>query len=214
MTDRPPVVVSAYSGADDDAALVARVVAGEKDAFDALFQKHYARVYNFAAQLTGSLDAAEDIAQSVFIRAYGSLGRLRDGRAFVKLLYRTAVNLVRDRAKSARRKPWIAFRDMLRSVRMSEGLTDEPVEFADQSLDPARVVGERVLAEALREQIAALPPDFREALVLHHIEGLDVSEIAEIAGVPVGTVKSRLGRARRRLRDTMGDWVEQEETAE
>lgn len=129
-----------YSGAGEDADLVARAVAGEVGAFDVLFRKHYARVYNFALRLDGNTANAEDIAQTAFVRAYSSLGRIRDGHAFLKLLYRTVVNLERDRAKSARRKPWVSFHDLLRAIRDDAGGGEEPAMFADASLNPEHVI--------------------------------------------------------------------------
>jgi len=201
----------AYDGAEQDAALVARVLAGERGAFDELFRAHYARIYNFAVRLTGSPDSAEDIAQSAFVRVYESLRRLRDGKAFLKLMYRTVVNLVRDRAKSNRRKPWIGFADLWRSSRGDgEATSAEPGELADASLDPADIVTRQEFGRVLAQQIARLPLEFREVLVLHHIEGLDVRRIADIVGTPEGTVKSRLGRARHRLTMAMSSWLDAE----
>jgi RNA polymerase sigma-70 factor (ECF subfamily) len=208
VTEDPTLILETSDGAGADAALVARVLAGESGAYDELFRRHYARVYNFAVRLTGSRDSAEDIAQSAFIRTYETLSRLRDGRTLTKYLYRVVVNLVRDRAKSARRKPWIGFADLLGKGRASEQSSDEPAEFADPGMDPARIAGDRAFQKALEEQIASLPMDFREAFVLHHVEGLDIRQIAEVVGAPEGTVKSRIGRARKRLAEAVGPWME------
>lgn len=201
----------AVQSADRDAELVARAAAGDASAFDSLFSAHYRRVYNFAMRLTGNPDAAEDIAQTTFVRAYGSIGRLRDGRTFQKLLYRITVNLVRDRARTAQRKPWLSFLDLRRASEGRDGAAgDEHPELADGGLDPARIVGRSAFSDALAAQIAALPIDFREALVLHHVEGLDIREVAELTGVPEGTVKSRIGRARQRLQKAMAPWTNDE----
>jgi len=191
-----------------DAELVARAARGESGAFDALFERHYARVVNLAARLDGNADNAEDIAQTAFLRAHQSLQRIRDGQSILKWLYRTVVNLVRDRAKSARRKPWVALADLLRNAPEGAEVDTEPAVLADRSQDPERTVTSEMRNDALNRAIASLPPDFREVVVLHHLEQMDVLEIAETLGVPVGTVKSRLGRARMRLRDAMKDWID------
>ncbi len=207
VTEQPAATVSVYGGADEDAALVARAVAGEPDAYDRLFREHYARVYNLAARLMVDPDAAADVAQTAFVRAYQSLARLRDGRTFLKFLYRIVVNLVRDRAKSERRKPWVGFLDLLRGQRTDDSVDHEPEHLADEALDPQRIVVRREFSAELARQIDALPLDFREAFVLHTIEGLDIKEIAGIVGVAEGTVKSRVGRARGKLRAAMSPWM-------
>ncbi|HSV91659.1 MAG TPA: sigma-70 family RNA polymerase sigma factor [Desulfobacterales bacterium] len=203
----PSDVARAESGTSD-ADLVARAARGEAGAFDALFQRHYARVVNLAARLDGNADNAEDIAQTAFLRAHLALGRMRDGQSILKWLYRTVVNLVRDRAKMVRRKPWMAIADLFRPSPDGAEADAEPAILADRSLDPERTVTADLRNEALYRAIAALPADFREVVVLHHLEQMDVADVAETLGVRVGTVKSRLGRARMRLRDAMKDWIE------
>jgi RNA polymerase sigma-70 factor, ECF subfamily len=213
VINRPRTTVEQYTGAEEDAALVARVVAGDSRAFDQLFDNHYSRIYNFVAHLIDDRDAAEDIAQMVFVRVYRVIGALRDRRAFLQFAYRVAVTWVRDRARRARRKPWVSLRDMLRHVTSSDRTMPEPAEFADRTLDPSYIVEHFSLASALGAAIAELPDEFREVIVLHHIEGLDVAQIAEVIKAPVGTVKSRLGRARGRLRTVLREWTcEQEQS--
>ncbi|MCC6731097.1 MAG: RNA polymerase sigma factor [Chthonomonadales bacterium] len=195
-----------------DGELVARAVDGDPGAYDDLFRRHYARVYNLALRLDGNHANAEDIAQTAFLRAHGSLGRLRDGQAFLKFVYRIAVNLVRDRAKAARRRPLALFGDLWRPGRQSadEGGGEDP-RLADVEADPARRTVELERDRALLAAIAALSLDQREVVVLHHLEGLGVRQIAETLGVREGTVFSRLGRARQRLREALRGWFEAEE---
>ncbi len=190
-----------------DAELVRRAQNRESGAFDALFDRHYARVFNFALNLTGDGDSAGDIAQSAFVKTYDALNRVRDGQAILKFLYRAVVNLVRDRARSRERKPWTLFTDLLRPGDDGNGSTDL-LDTADPGLDPQRLLIAKDRDEALRSAIAGLPGEFREALVLHHLEGMDVREISEVIGVPAGTVKSRLGRARARLRTALAEWLD------
>ena len=192
------------SGASD-ADLVTLARSGDDEAFDVLFRRHYARVVNLAMRLHGNQDDAEDIAQLAFVRAYASLNRIRDGQALLAWLYRTVVNEIRDRAKARKRKPWLLFGDWRSADGSSDGGLSEP---GDASLDPARVVVGQSMNDALADAIAALPLEFREPVVMHHLDGLDLVEIAGVLGVPVGTVKSRLSRGRARLRESMAPWLE------
>lgn len=190
-----------------DGELVARSQAGDEVAFDRLFQRHYARAVNLAFRLHGNMDEAEDIAQTAFIRLHSSLRQVRDGQALVAWLYRTVINLVRDRHKSIRRKPWLRFSEMSTPGNDDEGGA-EPDWAASVRSDPARQVEQEELQKALEAAVGKLPLEFREAVVLHHLHGMDVEAIAEITRVPVGTVKSRLARGRDRLRRELMPWFE------
>lgn len=189
-----------------DNELVLRVRNGEAGAFDTLFERYYPRVFHFALRLDGNRSNAEDVAQAAFVKAYQSINGLRDGQAFLEWVYRIALNQVRDRAKQARRKPWMSFLDLRRSEDTGEA-SREPVEFADSTYDPASVLTRKEMGVALKAAIAELPLEFREVLVLHHYQEMGLKEISSLLGVPDGTVKSRLGRARQRLRDAMAEWV-------
>lgn len=193
-----------------DGELVARARHGDAAAYDALFRRHYAKVYNFALRMEPGRDNAADIAQIAFVRAYESLPNLRDGQSFLKWIYRIVINLVRDRAKQERRKPWTAFREIWSAFQDCPQET-EPVEFADTSLDPARITLSEERNRALEVALSRLPLEFREVIVLHHLNEMDLRQITEILGVPEGTVKSRLGRGRQRLRVMLRAWVEVEE---
>ncbi|HEY3266597.1 MAG TPA: RNA polymerase sigma factor [Armatimonadota bacterium] len=195
------------NGIRSDGELVREAQQGAPGAFDALFDRHYAKVFHFALQMDGSRDNAADIAQTAFVKAYGALPRMRDGQALLAFLYRVSLNIVRDRAKSARRKPWIRLAELWHG-REGEETGPEPSEMADPSLDPQGITIAVERDAALRTAIQALPLEFREVVVLHHIEAMDVREIAGLLGVPEGTVKSRLGRARGRLRAAMAPWAE------
>ena len=188
-----------------DADLVRAARNGDERAFDLLFQRHYARVVGLASRLQGNLDEAEDIAQTAFVRAYAHLNRMRDGQALLSWLYRTVVNEVRDRAKARRRKPLFSLGDLgRRDGSDDQAALDEP---GDSRLDPARQVASSERDRALQEALSELPLEFREPVVMHHFEHMDVAEIAEALGVPVGTVKSRLSRGRARLREAMAEWL-------
>lgn len=191
-----------------DAALVARAAQGDPAAFDALFRRYYERAVNLARQMGDGRDA-EDIAQAAFVRAYGSIGSLRDGQAFAKWMCRIVVNLVRDRAKSARRKPWLFLREVVQRQKGTD--TEDHRCLIDPAPEPGAVVTRAMRDNAVRQAIAALPADFREVVVLHHLHEMDVADVARTLGIAEGTVKSRLGRARARLRSALGQWLEWED---
>jgi RNA polymerase sigma-70 factor (ECF subfamily) len=191
-----------------DAEVVARVRSGETAAFDTLFHRYHARVFNFALQMTGSRDAAEDIAQTAFVRAYNGIRRLDDGQAFLGYVFRIVVNLVRDRARQAARKPWVRLMDLWRPDSGGDSAA-EPVEFADDTMDPQGALMADERQKALTRAIRQLPDEFREVVVLHHLQGMGLGEIQAATGLPAGTIKSRLGRGRQRLREALADWLEE-----
>ncbi|MBM3496004.1 MAG: sigma-70 family RNA polymerase sigma factor [Armatimonadetes bacterium] len=190
-----------------DSDLMASARAGDDRAFDLLFQRYYAKVAGLAARLHGNMEDAEDIAQTAFVRAHANLARIRDGQALLAWLYRTVVNEIRDRAKAKKRKPLFLLGDLARGEDGPEAAA--LAEPGDRELDPARIVARSERDSALERAIGGLPLEFREPVVMHHIEQMDLGEIAGALGVPVGTVKSRLSRGRARLREALAEWFEQ-----
>ncbi len=178
---------------DADGYDVQRARDGDPSAFDRLFSRHFARVYRFAYRMSGDGDLAEDAAQGAFVRTYRALGGLRDGQSFVKYLYRAALNLLKDEARRRSRKPEASIDGLERAGSGAE--------------DPAGSLAARERDAALHRAVLALPEEFRTVVVLHHFEEMDVTEIGRVLGIPEGTVKSRLGRARARLRDQLREWL-------
>ncbi len=178
----------------DDATLVAEARGGSLPAFNALVQRHERAVYNVALRLVGRTGAADEVAQDTFLRAYGALERFRGGD-FRPWVLRIATNRAYDELRRHKRSP-----------ESFDELEYEP-RVAWTTLarheDP-NVRAERIeLAETLTAALARLPFDQRLAVVLSDVQGYAYDEIAEITGVPYGTVKSRLSRARARLRDIL-----------
>jgi RNA polymerase sigma-70 factor (ECF subfamily) len=198
--------VSAGIDAPDD-ALVCLFRSGGSDAFEALYKKHYVRILNFALHLTGNRTDAEDIAQDVFLKALKGMNGLQDGQAFLGWLYRITVNVVRDRSRRAQRKPWTSLFELMKGSSTEQS---EPIEFADPDMDPGRLTELKEQHKALLKALQELPEDYREVFVLHHMHDMDVSEIARLIQSPEGTVKSRLSRARSRLRQSMSEWLDKE----
>lgn len=189
---------SAYA---EDLGLVQSAQAGDLDAYAVLFARYQARIYNIIYGMVANRDDAADLTQETFVKAYRALGSLRDGQAFYAWIYRIAINLCRNYRRG---KPL--------SLSLDEGILCNgervPIDIPDTSQEPAQLVETHATATAVRDAIATLSPDHREVLVLHHLEGLPVEHIAQVVGVPVGTVKSRLSRGRASLKRVLRHFVE------
>ncbi len=179
---------------EGDMDLVQRHRYGDQGAFEEIYQRHSEMVYNLAYRLSGDLDQAADLSQEIFLRIFRHLGRF-GGRSTLKTwIYRVALNHCRSRLG---RKKWWHW-----PLREETG-GEEGVELLDPRRDPeARAIagddGQRVLA-ALQQ----VPEPFREAVVLCDLQELPYQEIAEILGVRIGTVRSRIARGRERLKDIL-----------
>ena len=162
--------------------LVIRCQLGDRAAFDELIGRWHTRLWQYARRITGSEEAADDAAQEVWLRVLRGIGGLRDATRLRAWLFGIARRVLMDR-----------LRDRYTAA------MESPLEAADFSAaEPPDVAADDV--ERMEAEIARLPVIDREALVLFYLDGLSLNDIAEIAGVPVGTVKSRLHRARRTLR--------------
>lgn len=180
---------------EDERELLLRAKNGDRDAFGALVERHMRRAYFAALGLVGSHEEALDLSQEAFVRAYRARAGLDPERPFYPWLYRTlrrlCFNFLRDREgrreKLEREAGWL-----VDEVRGSAG---EP---------PDRAAERSELRARLEAAIAELPPKERETLVLREFDGRTYREVAELLEVPIGTVMSRLYRARRRLAQRLG----------
>jgi RNA polymerase sigma-70 factor (ECF subfamily) len=166
-----------------DEALLARFVAGDDDAFELLMKRHEDRIYALAFRMTGDRADALEATQDTFIAAFRQARSFRGDAAFSTWLYRVGINSCRDLLRKRARLP-------------------EPVaEFDEQPLGaaPAHVEEEAIDRIDLGRALADLPEDYREAVALHDLGGLAYDEIAAIASVPIGTIKSRISRGRKLL---------------
>ena len=186
------------SAAQPELALIRRVRQGDAEAFDRLVELFAGQVYNLAFRMIGNAEDAQDIAQEAFIRAYDALPRFRGEAAFSTWLYRIVVNVCRDEMSRRRRRP--------------PTLTELESENAEVSpLSETLSTGESAEDELVRRErhhalgaaIAALPTPFRVVLVLYDVQGFSYQEIAEMLRANIGTVKSRLNRARNLLREKL-----------
>ncbi len=174
---------------DIDQALVERAQAGDSRAFDALVIKYQQRVIQLVSRLVSDADAP-DVAQEAFIKAYRALPNFRGQSAFYTWLYRIAVNTAKNHLVSRKRRP--ASQDI--DVQDAE-LYGHTEHLSDQASPEADLLSEEI-RQVVAATIAALPPDLRTAISLREFDGLSYEEIANAMSCPVGTVRSRIFRAR------------------
>jgi len=185
---------------DPDRRLVADAAAGDRDAFEALVRRHQARTYNFVRTMVHDEAEAEDLTQDVFVRVWKSIGRFRGDSAFSTWLFRIAVNVARTHL-SRRSRRWLFTRGS------PDASPDAPAE-AEDPPSPERLEDDVVRRDAIDRALATLSPDLREALTLRDVEGLEYREIARVLDIPLGTVESRIFRARQRLRPLLAPLME------
>lgn len=179
---------------DDDRRLIADCLGGRRDAFGELVSRYQARLYNSALRLVSSAEDAADVVQDAFLSAYQALHTFKGDAEFFTWLYRIAFNT----AISLKRKKRPAV--SLEAHARESGLDpDDPSEYVRPSAAIERSEDERKLHDA----IARLSAEHRDVLVLKDLDGMKYEEIAAILGVPIGTIRSRLHRARLELRDLL-----------
>ena len=175
----------------DDAELVARSQGGDLGAFNAIVERYQTQVYNVAARVLGNRTTAEDVAQETFVSAYKAIDRFRGGSLRAWLL-RIASNLSIDNLRTSRRRP---------EASLDEALLSPGFQPASREESPEQRALSNELAGEIQRAILSIPDDQRTVLVLIDVQGMSYEEAADSTGVSVGTVKSRLNRARRRVRD-------------
>lgn len=178
-----------------DADLIARCLSGQTDAFETLMQRHQRRLFCALSQMSGSAETAQDLAQEAFVRAWQRLASFRGDSAFYSWLFRIALNLYMSDRR--RHRPAHHSLDAMR-----EGAGVEPSDFrsGNQPSDRSETM-ER--CQLVQSAIATLPEEFRTALVLKEINDMSYDEIAEAVGCPIGTVRSRIHRARLELKNKL-----------
>jgi RNA polymerase sigma-70 factor, ECF subfamily len=177
----------------NEAELLTRVVSGDREAFDAVMRNHQDRVFSVCLRILGDRERALDATQDTFLTVFRKAGQFQGRSAVGTWIYRIAVNTCYDQLRRAQRRP-------------SEVLPDH--------VDPIDPAAEEALASAavrpeIEVALAQLPGDFRNAVVLSDLEGMSLPEVAEILGVPIGTVKSRVFRGRRLLAKHLRNQIDQ-----
>ena len=176
---------------DIDRQLVERARSGDKRAFDLLVQKYHRRLMRLLSRMVRNQEEVEDIAQETFIKAYRALPQFRGDAAFYTWLYRIGVNTARNFLSSKRRQmPTISDQAM-----NDDDDVDERIVAQDINTPESMLLSKQV-AMAVNDAVEALPEELRTAITLREMEGLSYEEIAEMMVCPIGTVRSRIFRAR------------------
>ena len=201
-----PAIPFAASGAaaalDSDAALMARVQAGDLDAFEPLVRRYERRLFGYFLNLLGDPATAADLAQETFVRVYRAAGRYQESGRFESWLFRIAANLVRSRQRRPdQRTPHLSLEEASPDARELAGRGGE--------VRPDEAAWRAEVRRALHEALPRLPEVFREAVLLRDVEGWSYREIAEMLGVGEGTVKSRAHRGRKRLKELLAPLFEE-----
>jgi RNA polymerase sigma-70 factor (ECF subfamily) len=176
----------------DDGQLVLRHLAGDAQAFGALVDRYQTRLLNFIHRTIGDRDRAEDLVQEVFIRVFRHLHRFDQTKKFSTWIYTIASNLAKNELRNRSRNPLVLFQ----TIKQHWEADHRPLQFEDTSARPDDLYRKRYLKEAVDQCVGQLPEHHRAVFVLRELEGKSYAEIAEITGCNLGTVKSRLNRAR------------------
>lgn len=178
---------------DSDALLVERTVAGDQKAFELLVIKYQRRIQRLIGRMVRDVDLVEDIAQETFIRAYRALGQFRGEAQFYTWLYRIAVNTAKKALMDLKRNPTV-------SENAYKSDDDDETSRVENELTspetPEAVLASKEIANIINQAMQDLPEELREAITLREIEGLSYEEISEAMNCPIGTVRSRIFRAR------------------
>jgi RNA polymerase sigma-70 factor, ECF subfamily len=179
---------------DADAPLIERVKRGDVKAFEMLVVKYQRRIERLIGRMVRDVDLVPDIAQETFIRAYRAIPQFRGESAFYTWLYRIAVNTAKKALGDLKRDPLV-----VESSRAPHDDEDETSRVENELSDgetPDAVLASKEIAVAVNAAVEALSEDLRQAITLREIEGLSYEEIAELMNCPIGTVRSRIFRAR------------------
>ncbi len=182
----------------EDLILIERCQKGDREALDSLIRKHERRAYQYAYRLTNNPEEAADVVADAFVRVYGALANFKGNSAFTTWLYRILTNCFLDARKKERNRP---------AVSLEAALVTEDGDLERQIEDPHAApddIAERNQREARVEAAVEHLPEYQKAMiVMYHAEMLSYEEIAESLDLPIGTVKSRLNRARLSLRELL-----------
>ncbi|MGV3618968.1 MAG: sigma-70 family RNA polymerase sigma factor [Fimbriimonas sp.] len=182
----------------EDNVLITRAQEGDRSAFNTLIRKHEARAYQYAYRLTRNQEESSDVVAEAFVRVHNALPNFKGQSAFSTWLYRILTNCYLDIRKKEKARPATSLEAVLHT---SEGDVERQIE------DPSRTPqeeAERTERESRVEDAVALLPDYQRAMiVMYHVEMLSYEEIAAALDLPIGTVKSRLNRARLSLRELL-----------
>jgi len=176
----------------DDSGLVAAFLDGEARAFTELVERYHIRLINFIYRTIGDRDRAEDLVQETFVRVYRHLHRFDQSKKFSTWAYTIAGNLAKNELRNRSRNPLVLFQ----TIKKNWDSDHRPLEWEDHTYRPDDLFRKRHLRQMVERAVTQLPEHHRIVFVLRELEGKTYEEISEITGVNLGTVKSRLNRAR------------------
>jgi RNA polymerase sigma-70 factor (ECF subfamily) len=185
----------------DELTLVQAAKAGDLEAFSELVNRYDRNVFRIAQHITHNEEDAQDVVQDAFLKAYQNLEQFQGNSKFYTWLVRIAVNEALMKLRKRRNEKTVSLDE---DVETDEGSI--PREVADWSPNPEQIYGQSELGDILKKTIQGLPPGFRTVFVLRDVEGLSTEETAEMLGLSVPAVKSRLLRARLQLRERLAKY--------
>ena len=190
---------------DTDAMLVERTVAGDQKAYELLVIKYQQRIQRLIGRMVRDVDLVEDIAQETFIRAYRALAQFRGDAQFYTWLYRIAVNTAKKALMELKRDPTVSEN----SFKSADDDETSPLENELTSSEtPEALLASKEIALMVNAAMEALPEELREAITLREIDGLSYEEIAVAMSCPIGTVRSRIFRAREAISEKVKPMLE------
>lgn len=176
----------------DDAHVVQRHLTGDPQAFGTLVDRYQTRLLNFVTRTIGDRDRGEDLVQEVFIRVFRHIHRFDQTKKFSTWIYTIASNLAKNELRNRSRNPLVLFQ----TIKKNWDADHRPLQFEDATARPDDLYRKRFLKDAVERCVQRLPEHHRQVFVLRELEGKSYHEIAAITGCNLGTVKSRLNRAR------------------
>jgi len=184
----------------DDGRLVLEHLSGDPQAFGTLVDRYQTRLLNFINRTIGDRERAEDLVQEVFIRVFRHLHRFDQTKKFSTWIYTIASNLAKNELRNRSRNPLVLFQ----TIKKHWEADHRPLQFEDTTARPDDLYRKRFLKEAVDQCVDQLPTHHRAVFVLRELEGKSYAEIADITGCNLGTVKSRLNRARNSFAQLIG----------
>lgn len=169
---------------------------GNEEVFEEIVRRYQKKVYHTTYRMMGNPEDANDLAQEVFIRVYRNLERFQGKSSFSTWLFTIATNICRDELRKRQRR--VPVQSISEPIHFEDGELER--EIADESMAPETMSLHRELHDEIQAVIEQLPTEQKEAIILRELQGFSYEEIAEIAGVSLGTVKSRISRARMNMR--------------
>lgn len=208
MSSESDPVSSPEASTDSDTLLVQRAAAGDQQAFELLVIKYQRRIQRLIGRMVRDVDLVEDIAQETFIRAYRALHQFRGDAQFYTWLYRIAVNTAKKFLLDMKRDPTVSEASFKSNDEDDETSWVKHEPTADET--PETALAAKEIAAAVNAALLALPDDLQQAITLREIEGLSYEEIGEVMNCPIGTVRSRIFRAREAISSKVKPMLEKQ----